>query len=1011
MLRGPFHRLSQLVVVKLCAMQRAAWRLSVLLLFCWSSSPVEAVQTKPKDRFNDAPVFEEKIQGILGVHCLKCHDQKKRKAQLDLSTPTGILKGGESGRAIQPGYPDKSLLYKLVSQQEMPPEDEDRLTDDEVHAIELWIAGGARFNAKTSTEAATTRELTQQDILPILTLRCTVCHGLRRKEAELDLRSKASILKGGKSGPAMVLGKPEESLIYQRIIAEEMPPREKLIGARVKEFSGHETEQLSRWIELGAPEVAVEPDVAGTGSDPLVSSEDRDFWAFQAPGPVTPPRVRQSEKVRTPIDAFVLRKLEENRLSLSPEAKPETLLRRAYLDLTGLPPDLGEEQAYRPEDDPLAYERLIDRLLASEHYGERWGRYWLDLAGYADSEGAREQDLVRPHAYRYRDYVIRSFNENNPYDRFLLEQIAGDELFNYEQATVITDEIYDNLVATGFLRMAPDPTVANVTGLVPNRLDVIADEINILSSGVMGLTVECARCHSHKFDPIPQRDYYRLMATFKGAYDENDWLEPSGLFGFQGKSPKEFRYLMEVTTDERSQWENQDRILSTEIELLGNSLEKHANALKQRHFDEHLDQVPETLRNDVRKAFETDEKQRDATQKALVEKFAETLQIDEAKLRELDERYKKRAQEVDDQIKKLEQKRRPEPAIRALWDRGEPSSTYLLRRGNHQSPGPLVGPGVISVLDRANEPFKVRKPWPGAKKTGRRLAFAKWLTDPGHPLTARVFVNRVWKHHFKHGIVKSLGNFGRSGVRPTHPELLDWLAREFIRSGWNIKALHRLIMGSNTYRQSSAVSPRLEQLDPSNDWLSRFPLKRMDAETLRDSVLFIADRLDKTPFGPPDEVEIRKDGLVTSVSSSERYRRSIYVQQRRKYLPTIFLAFDFPQMNPNCLERPDSTVVTQALYLSNNHRILQLAGSLAKRVIEEADHEPLDQIKKLFLVALNRLPTEEEEQVLLKTMNRLEEAWTEAILESETGQPTPNLKALTSVCHTIINSAQFIYVD
>ncbi|HLZ07491.1 MAG TPA: DUF1549 domain-containing protein, partial [Chloroflexota bacterium] len=402
-----------------------------------------------------------------------------------------------------------------------------------------------------------------------------------------------------------VPGRPEESRVIKKIRAGDMPPRDRLVEVSVKPIEPSETDLLARWIAAGAPEVVIPPDVATTAPDPLVTDKDRDFWAFRAPQPRVIPTVRDGTRIRNPIDAFVLQRLESKGLSLSPEADRITLMRRAYFDLIGLPPEPGEVQAFLKSAKPqAAYVAMIDRLLASPRYGERWGRFWLDLAGYADSEGKREQDLPRPHAWRYRDYVIRAFNDDKPYDRFLLEQIAGDELADYEHAPEITPELYDNLVATGFLRMAPDPTWANITGYVPDRLDVIADEIDILGSAVMGLTLKCARCHTHKFDPLPHRDYYRLVDVFKGAYDEYDWLKPDVRPGL-GPVSQDFvsgRLLPFVTTAER-------------------------------------------------KASEA----------------------------------------------KKSPDKNSEPKIQALWDRGQPSPTYIYRRGDPLNPGQLVGPGVPSV--------------------------------------------------------------------------------------------------------------------------------------------------------------------------------------------------------------------------------------------------------------------------------------------------------------------------
>jgi len=860
------------------------------------------------------PSYQDDIRPLLQARCGRCHADKPHKADLDLSMPAGILKGGESGPAVVPGKPDQSPLYEKVHAGKMPPGKKDQLSAAEVETLRRWIAGGAPVGPGAG-EAA--EAVTQHHVVPILLRRCTVCHGLRRQEGGLDLRSRAAMLRGGKSGPAIAIGKPEASRLIQKLRAGQMPPRTRLVEASVKPAEPAEIDVLVRWIAAGAPEVTVAPDVATTTPDPEVSDRDRDFWAFRPPRPAPIPSVRQASRVRNPIDAFILQKLENKGLTLAPEADRATWLRRASLDLTGLPPEPAEVRSFLADMAPDAHERVIDRLLNSPRYGERWARFWLDLAGYADSEGKREQDLPRPHAWRYRDYVIRAFNTDKPYSRFLLEQLAGDELADVEHAPEVTPELCDNLVATGFLRMAPDATWANITGYVPDRLEVVADEIDVLGSGVLGLTVKCARCHDHKFDPIPQRDYYRLIAVFKGAYDEYDWLKPDvrpGL-GPVSEDPLGARLLPHVTTAERRAWEAQ-------------------------------------------------------------------------------------------------KPRPPEPRIQALWDRGEPSPTYVYSRGDPLRPRQLVGPGVPSVLTDGKTPFEVKPPWPGAKKTGRRLAFARWLTRPDHPLTARVAVNRLWRQHFGSGLVPTLGNFGKAGTPPTHPELLDWLAREFMASPgrqpgeWgSFKAIHRLMMTSATYRQSSAVTAELEHADPDNKLYSRMPLVRLDAEQTYDTLVRSAGRLDPTPFGPGDPVQTRPDGLVTPAQTARGWRRLIYVQQARKQLPTHLETFDAPTMNPNCLERRESTVAPQALYLMNNGMILRLAEDLARRVAREAGSDPAGQVERVYLLALGRPPREAEQEVGVAALKRLADAWAGA------DRGAAGMKALATYCHAVLNSAGFLYVD
>ncbi|MCE9568052.1 MAG: DUF1549 domain-containing protein [Planctomycetes bacterium] len=853
-----------------------------------------------------SPSFANDIKPLLDAKCVRCHGEKTRKGDLDLSTPAGIARGGETGPVIVAGKPEKSPLFEKVHKGEMPPAKKDALGEKEVALLKQWISDGAKTGKPDAIP-------TQHDVIPIMLRHCTVCHGRNHQAAGLDLRTRASMLKGGKSGPGFVSGKPFESLMMKGIHSGAMPPPGLLVDACVKPIEKAEFDTLMKWIAAGAPEVASEPDVATTTPDTLVTDKDRAFWSFQSPKAVKPPTVKDASRVRNAIDAFVLEKLEARGLSLSPEADRATLLRRVSFDLTGLPPEPAEVKAFLADTTPTAYEKAVDRLLASPRYGERWGRFWLDLAGYADSEGKREQDLPRQHAWRYRDYVIEAFNTDKPYDRFLREQLAGDELVDYETAREITPEIYDNLVATGFLRMTPDATWANITGFIPDRIEVIADEIDVVSTAVMGLTMKCARCHTHKFDPIPHRDYYRLVAVFKGALDEYDWLKPEIKPGIGPVSVDTMpgRMLPFVTTKERKAWE---------------------------------------------------------TVKA----------------------------------------KQPEPKIQALWDRGDPSPTYVYRRGDFNNPSLLVGPGVPSVLTDGKTPFTVTPPWPNAKKTGRRLAFAKWATQPTNPLTARVEVNRIWKHHFGTGIVASLGNFGKTGTPPTHPELLDWLATEFVRLNWSRKAIHKLIVTSATYRQGSATTPELEKADPGNALLSHMPMTRLDAESLYDTLLLIAGKLDPRRGGPADTVKVRPDGLVTPVGTAKGWRRIVYVQQTRKQIATHLETFDFPQLNPNCIERRVSTVAPQALHLLNNGVVEQLAADFAARVLKDAPSADT-QIELVYLVAMSRTPTTEERKLGRAAIAEFADAY-----EKQSKAPdraASQLKALTTYCHAIMNSAAFLYVD
>ncbi|MBL8849463.1 MAG: DUF1553 domain-containing protein [Planctomycetaceae bacterium] len=907
-------------------------------LAVWAGVPgiATASETEATPGSVDAPSFTAEIQPVLAAKCGRCHSAEVQKGELDLRSPQGILKGSESGAVIVAGKPDESRLYEVLHSGEMPPDGDNPLTDEEIDLVRRWIEAGAPLPA-----TAAVRTVTEQDAVPILLLRCTACHGLRKQEGGLDLRNRTALLRGGKSGPAVIPGKPDEIPRVQRIGAEEMPPRRHLVAASVKPMEANELQVLVDWIAAGLPESPTGPDIADGEPDPLVSDEDRQWWSFRPPARVTPPVAtmtpEQREHIRTPVDAFIQTKLHEHGLALSPQADRTILIRRLTFDLLGLPPAPEDVAAFVDDPAPDAYERLVERVLASPHYGERWARHWLDVAGYADSEGSQNEDRVRPNMWRYRDYVVRAFNSDKPYDRFLHEQLAGDELADYAHAESITDDVYDNLVATGFLRTAPDRTFANITNFVPDRLELIADEIQIFSSSVLGLTMHCARCHTHKFDPLPQRDYYRLAALLKDSLDEHDWLGP------------EQRVLTHVTSTERQAWlDSQQRI--------------------------------------------------DASIAPLKEQLAATT----------DDESKKK---LDAEIAEIEKERRPEPTIRALWSRGAPSPTFVLKRGNYLTPGAEVGPGVPSVLTDGRTPLPIAPPWSGAATTGRRLALARWLTTADHPLTARVLVNRVWKHHFGTGIVTTLGNFGKTGAAPTHPELLDWLATEFVRSGWSIKELHRLLVNSATYRQSSLVTEQLTAADPDNRWLSRMPLRRVEAESLRDSLLSVAGCLDDVQFGPPADVDVRADGLVTAQATGGNGRRSIYVLHRRTKMPTILENFDSPQMGPNCIERGESIVAPQALHLLNNAIVKELAGQFAARVELDVGADRGAQIVRIHQLAFGTTPTADEVSAARHSLDRLEQAWRAAAGDAELTSEEAARRALGNYCHAIVNSAGFVYVD
>jgi uncharacterized protein DUF1553/uncharacterized protein DUF1549/cytochrome c len=963
---------------------------------------------------SQAPTFESAILPVLEARCIACHSGQTPQAQLNLQTKSAIIAGGKSGRAIVVGSSEKSLLVEKVVSGSMPPAGE-KLTGTEIALIRLWIDKGAPTDGEMSQSAAKkpAAEITENEVMPIFQMRCTVCHGKRRQEGGLDLRTQASRLKGGKSGPALVPGKPDESLLMKKVLSGEMPPAKMLYEFAVRPPSSSEVDVLRHWIEAGA---AVSPKtslVAEAETNPLVSDEDRKFWSFQPPKRPSVPKVQHQTSVRTPIDAFLLQKLEAGNLSFSAPAERLTLLRRAYLDLTGLPPGQAEIEAYLKDDSSSAYERLVDRLLESPRYGERWGQFWLNAAGYSDSEGIKEEDRIRPDAWRYRDYVIRSFNSDKPYDQFLLEQIAGDELVDYKHAKDITPTLIDRLVATGFLRMVPDPTYSPSNASIPERINVIADEIEVLGSSVMGLTVGCARCHNHKYDPIPQRDYYQLGAILQTAYDPYDWLIPSGdKLGGMKFSNRSLDIALESEREETARF---NAPIEAEIKRLEAAQELRVKPLREQLLEERLAALPTSARDELKAIVATPEDKRSDVQRYLAEKFQDTLKITVGDLAkrfdEFSSELKKSQQAIDEKRRTL----RPTPQIRALYDMGgEPSAAYLMLRGDAQTPGERVHPGVPSVLRAGLAPYKIIPPTANPESSGRRLALARWLIQPNHPLTARVMVNRIWMHHFGRGLVSSPANFGRTGAPPSHPELLDWLATEFVRSGWSMKTMHRLIMTSNAYRQSSRFDPAIHQGDLENVLLSRMPMRRLEAEELYDSILKVAGRFDPTPFGPPVEIEVKPEGEVVAKGTKAGWRRSVYVLQRRKTPVTILEVFDLPPMSPNCVERRQSTVPTQALQMTNSDLLQEHSRYLGGRLIDEFGNDREKQIRALYLRVLSRPPTPQETQQATGEINTLTKEWMALLAQEKSDAPvksTAEWRALADFCKAMLSSAEFLYVD
>ena len=883
------------------------------------------------------------------------------------------------------------------------------------HALSALAAlSASSLLAAPATKPAAPAELTfERDIRPILKANCFHCHGDEEKvKGGLDVRLRHLIAKGGESGPALVPGKPEKSRLFTLVRDGEMPKGEN------KKLPQEKIELLRRWIEGGAKVARAEPAKPGAADD--FTPEERAHWAFQ---PVKRPAVpsiqssvfsnqsgggRSGSPLNTehwslntaskphPIDAFIGQKLAAAKLTFAPPADRATLIRRASLDLLGLPPSPAEVEAFEKDASPDAYEKLLDRLLTSPHYGERWGRHWLDIAGYADSDGYTDTDTERKWAWKYRDYVIRSLNTDKPFNEFIVEQLAGDELVKPPFKNLAPADV-DKLTATGFLRMAPDGTANTSVEQKVARNAVVADTLKIVSSSLLGLTVGCAQCHNHKHDPIPQADYYRLRAVFEPGFDLRTWRTPPAR-------------LVSLMSDA-------DRAKAAEVEKEAKVIEDARLKQQEEFINEVLEKEllkrPEELRAPLREAYKTVVAKRTPAQVKLLKEHPTVMQLSPGSLYLYEQKKADELKKQTDEAAKIREKKPAEEFIPvfnevvAAGAKPDPAPTFLFHRGDPDQPKQTLKPGDLTIL-AALRPVDLPEKSGALPTTGRRLAYARALTDGTHPLTTRVLVNRVWLHHFGRGIVASPADFGTLGERPTHPELLDWLASEFVAQGWSLKKLHRLIMTSAAYRQASGTSgqysvssvqtgkssssasgkklntdllntehSRPTALDPDNRLLWRFPLRRLDAEQLRDAQLFVSGKLNPKAGGAPvpimhdesglivvgvntDDTAGRPSGKFVSLNGEE-FRRTLYVQSRRSKPLALMETFDAPRMEPNCELRSASTVAPQSLALMNGEFTLAQAKFFAERVAKEAgDSTDESKVARAWQLAFSRRPSNTE---------------------------------------------------
>jgi hypothetical protein len=837
----------------------------------------------------------------------------------------------------------------------------------------------------------------ETEVLPLLKARCQKCHTGETPQGGLRLERRSDLLKGGDSGPAIRLAAAESSLLWEKLAANEMPREGAPLTAAEKGL-------LRQWINDGAPGDEPDPVPGEAGGGGGAGKGAVDHWSFRPPERPAIPTVQQPGLVGNPIDAFVLAALESKGLALAGEASRAVLARRLAFDLTGLPPSPELVQSFVADLRPDAVEHLVDVLLAHPGYGERWGRHWLDLAGYADSAGVLAEDRPIPNMFRYRDYVVRAFNANKPHDRFLQEQLAGDELSDYHGAFAreeqLPDAVVDAVIATGFLRCAPDssrPDFSTIKNADAQYFyPTLNDTLQIVSSATLGLTVQCARCHSHKYDPIPQTEFYRLQAIFMPALRPKQWI------------PQMERKILVATASQQKAAAEHNGRLDAEIAKSKQRQGELQKEFGERLFADRLAKLPEVLREDVKQALAREPDKRSEVDKYLVSKFGAELRPEAAQLpKVLSETYPEFKAGFDEQtaaIAAQERQRRHFDELRALYDLPGPVTTPVLRRGDPLVPGPPVEPGVPTAL-QTPRPFEWQAPPAEAPTSGRRLAFAQWLTQPDHPLTARVFVNRVWLLHFGEGLVSTPEDFGALGSAPSHPELLDWLAREFVESGWDVKHLHRLIVLSNTYRQASSLTGEAlakgQAIDPDNRLLWRQRIRRLEGESVRDALLAVAGRLEHRMYGPGVPVARQPDGEVTAADPKNDRRRSIYSQVLRSNPLTLLQLFDTPVMETNCVRRGRSTVSTQALTLLNSETLVNLASEFATRA-QSADGAA--GVTQAIWLAYSR-PPEAGELAELMAFLETQRSGTPA------GGAAESLAGWVDLCHMLLAANEFVYVD
>jgi hypothetical protein len=801
-------------------------------------------------------------------------------------------------------------------------------------------------------------------IHPLLEKHCYRCHGgEKRIKGGLRLTSRKGLLEGGDTGPAYDASNPEKSLLLDMISYRdgdrEMPPKGKLPPADIATFR--------EWVQMGAPynpSREIQGEEHEESSFTKVNETTKNYWAFRPVERPAPPKVTSPSWSGNAIDALIFDRLAKADLTPNQPAPRQQLIRRAFYDLIGLPPTLKEVRAFEADISPNAFEKIIDDLLKRPQYGEKWGRHWLDLVRYAESNGY-ERDGYKPHVWRYRDYVINAFNSDKPYDRFIREQLAGDEIkpFSAEAYT-----------ATGYFRLGlwDDEPVDRQQAYY----DGLDDILSITSQSMLGLTVGCARCHDHKIDPIPQKDYYSMIAFFNNVRH----------YGSRGGSTVLDASVRALLPPDRA-----DEMHAT-IKSITN--EKNAAEKILRRINKRA--------NDRLVAGEKDDYRYEQNRIPILRKYLG----DWIKQKDFD-LYSNAMKQVKELRGRLD--KGTKLALVVTENGTDAPQQYVLIRGNVHAKGPEVVPAFLSVLSPP-KPKPASNPY--GKSTGRRTALAQWIGSKANPLTARVMVNRLWQHHFGRGIVKSSDNFGRLGEQPTHPEVINWLAAEFMQGDWKIKRMHKLIMLSQAYQMSSAGQTAGLEKDPANNLFWRFNLRRLTAEEIRDSAIQLTGKLNLKMAGPSIYTDVPQEVLATASrpsaawgtsSPTARNRRSIYVVVKRSLNEPILKTFDMADTDGHCSVRFSSILPTQSLTMLNSKFFNDIAIQFAQRVRTEAGNDPRKQVTLALSDTFKRMPTRAEISQGVELMQKMKTFGTD---QNERGHDP-----LERFCLMVLNLNEFIFVD